>query len=103
MLPAAMEVNVRAARARQPEGEFLRRCDEIGRILTGRPEAHAEDGVAWIRELCAALSVRPLRAYGVSEAEIPALVERSKATSSMKGNPVPLTDEEIAEIVLRSL
>lgn len=103
MLPAAMEVNVRAARARQPEGEFLRRCDEIGRILTGRPEARAEDGVAWIRELCAALSVRPLRAYGVSEAEIPALVERSKATSSMKGNPVPLTDEEIAEIVLRSL
>ena len=97
-----MEVNLRAARARQPEGEFLRRCEEVARILTGRPEATAEDGVVWIRELCRALNVRPLRAYGLTEAEIPGLVERSKATSSMKANPVALTDEEIREIVVRS-
>jgi alcohol dehydrogenase class IV len=103
LLPAAMEVNVKAARARQPEGEFLRRCDEIARILTQGPQARAEDGVAWIRELCRALHVQPLRAYGVTDSEIPGLVERSKPTSSMKGNPVPLTDEEIREIVVRSM
>ena len=102
LLPAAMEVNLRAAQARQPGGEFLRRCEEVARILTGRPEATAEDGVVWIRELCRALNVRPLRAYGLTEAEIPGLVERSKATSSMKANPVALTDEEIREIVVRS-
>jgi alcohol dehydrogenase class IV len=103
LLPAAMEVNVKAARARQPEGEFLRRCEEIARILTDQPRARAEDGVAWIRELCQALAVQPLRHYGVTDAEVPGLVERSKPTSSMKGNPVPLTDEEIREIVVRSM
>jgi alcohol dehydrogenase class IV len=102
LLPASMEVNLRAARARQAGGEFLRRCEELARILTGRPTASAEDGVAWIRDLCRALNVRPLRVYGLTEAEIPGLVERSKATSSMRGNPVALTDEEIREIIERS-
>jgi alcohol dehydrogenase class IV len=102
LLPASMEVNLRAAQSRHSGGEFLRRCEELARVLTGSPAASAEDGVAWIRELCRALNVRPLRVYGLTEAEIPALVERSRATSSMKGNPVALTDEEIREIIVRA-
>ncbi len=103
LLPAAMEVNVRAARQRQPQGEFLRRCDQVAQWLTGRPEARAEDGVAWLRDLCRDLKVRPLSDYGITEADLPGLVERAKQTSSMKGNPVPLLDEEIAEVVRRSM
>jgi len=48
------------------------------------------------------LNVRPLKAYGLTDAELPGLVERSKSTSSMKANPVPLTDEEIRQIIVRS-
>ncbi len=102
LLPSAMEVNLQVARARQPEGGFLRRCEELARILTGEPQATAEEGVEWIRDLCRALNVRPLGAYGLTEAEIPGLVERSKATSSMKANPVVLSDEEIRQIIIRS-
>lgn len=103
LLPAAMEINVRAARQRQPEGEFLRRCDQVAQWLTGRAEARAEDGVAWLRELCRDLQVQPLSAYGMSEADVPDLVERAKRTSSMRGNPIPLTEDEIGEIVRRSM
>ncbi len=103
LLPAAMDVNVRAARQRQPQGEFLRRCDALAQWLTGRPEARAEDGVAWLRDLCRDLQVRPLSDYGITEADLPSLVERAKQTSSMKGNPVPLLDEEIAEVIRRSM
>jgi alcohol dehydrogenase class IV len=102
LLPAAMQVNIQAARRRQPQGEFLRRCDEVARMLTGNAQAVAEGGVEWIRELCRALNVQPLRAYGLTDAELPGLIERSKSTSSMKGNPVPLTDDEIREIVVLS-
>ncbi len=103
LLPAAMEVNVRAARQRQPEGEFLRRCDQVAQWLTGRAEARAEDGLAWLYELCRHLQVQPLPAYGMREGDVPDLVERAKKTSSMRGNPIPLTDEEIGEIVRRSM
>jgi len=102
LLPSAMEVNIQAARAREPEGEFLRRCEEVARILTGRAQATAEEGVQWIQELSRVLNVRPLKAYGLTDAELPGLVERSKSTSSMKANPVPLTDEEIRQIIVRS-
>jgi alcohol dehydrogenase class IV len=39
----------------------------------------------------------------VTEADVPRLVEKARAASSMKANPLPLTDEELTEIARRSL
>jgi alcohol dehydrogenase len=44
------------------------------------------------------LSLPRLSAYGVAEADIPRIVANSRG-SSMKTNPVVLTDEEIGRIV----
>ncbi len=99
VLPHAMEVNVRALRQRDPEGRALARYGEIGRLLTGRPGATAEDGAAWVREVCRRLEIPPLRAWGVSEADVPVLVEKAARASSMKGNPLPLTSAELTEII----
>ncbi|HEX8538732.1 MAG TPA: iron-containing alcohol dehydrogenase, partial [Cystobacter sp.] len=102
LLPATMEVNLRALRARAPEHPSLARFQEVAALLTGRAEARAEEGIAWVRELCEALRVPGLGAYGLTEAEVPRLVARARAASSMKANPLPLTDEELTEIALRS-
>jgi alcohol dehydrogenase class IV len=56
-----------------------------------------------VKELCQALSVPGLRRYGLTEAEVPRLVEKAKVASSMKANPLVLTDEELTEIASRSL
>src|SRR5205807_1153012 len=45
LLPQVMEVNLRALRQRAPQSEALARFVEIARILTGRAEADANDGV----------------------------------------------------------
>jgi alcohol dehydrogenase class IV len=37
--------------------------------------------------------------YGVSHADVPLLVKKAAAASSMKGNPVLLTLDELEEIV----
>ncbi len=71
-------------------------------LLTGRAGATAEEGISWVRELCQALGVPGLGRYGLTEADVPRLVTRAKAASSMKANPLPLTDEELTEIALRS-
>jgi alcohol dehydrogenase class IV len=103
VLPHAMAVNVRALRARAPEGQALRRYEEIARLLTGRPHATASDGVQWVAELCRRLEIPPLRTYGVREEHIADLVEKSARASSMKGNPIPLTAEELREIAVRAI
>jgi alcohol dehydrogenase class IV len=99
LLPHAMETNIQALRARAPASQALGRYAEVARLLTGRSQANAEDGVLWTTEICRKLEIPPLRAYGVSEADIPALVEKAAQASSMKGNPIVLTPEELRHIV----
>jgi alcohol dehydrogenase class IV len=103
VLPHAIEVNVEALRRRAPANRALRRYDEIARLLTRQPHAIADDAVLWIATLCDRLEIPPLRTYGVTEADIPLLAEMAAQTSSMKGNPIHLTVEEIREIALRAL
>jgi alcohol dehydrogenase class IV len=103
LLPASLEVNLRALRARAPQHPSLSRFQEVAALLTGRAEARAEDAIAWVKELCQALSVPGLRRYGLTEAEVPRLVEKARVASSMKANPLVLTDEELTEIATRSL
>ena len=101
LLPYVMEVNVRAIERRHPAK--LVRYSEVARLLTGRPHATPGDGVEWVAALCRKLEVPPLSAYGVTAGDIPALVEKAAQASSMKGNPIVLTGEELREIVSRAL
>ena len=101
LLPFAMEVNIRALRARG--GEALIRYAEVARILTGRPDAAPEDGIQWVAGVCRTLRIPPLRAYGIQPGDVPALVESAAKASSMKGNPIALTADEMAEILTRAI
>jgi alcohol dehydrogenase class IV len=103
LLPYVMAMNVRALRERLPQTEALRRYDEIAQILTSKANATASDGVVWVQELCDALQAPPLSNYGMSSEDIPVLVEKSAKASSMKGNPVLLTAEELREILTQAL
>jgi len=103
LLPLVMEANVRALQSRAPTSPTLRRYDEVARILTGKADATAADGVAWVQDLCAALAVPPLSRFGVTEADFPLVVAQAQKASSMKGNPLPLTDEELTEILRQAI
>lgn len=103
VLPHAIEVNVEALRRRAATSGALRRYDEIACLLTRQPHAIADDAVLWIANLCDRLEIPPLRSYGITEADIPDLAEKASRTSSMKGNPIQLTIEELREIAHRAL
>jgi alcohol dehydrogenase class IV len=103
LLPHAIEVNLEALRRREPGNPALRGYDEVGRLLTRQPHALADDAVLWIANLCDRLEIPPLRAYGVTNADVSSLAEKAAQTSSMKGNPIELTPQELREIVLRAL
>ena len=103
LLSRVMEINIRALRERMPDGEALRRYDRVATILTGNKEAGARDTINWVTELCQALRVPGLRAYGVTESDCGTLVEKAAEASSMKANPIVLTNEELTEALHRSL
>ena len=103
VLAAAMEVNLRVLRERAPAHPALLRMAEVALLLTGQPDATPEDGILWLQELTAALSIPGLASYRLSEDEIPAVVTAAQKASSMRGNPIELTDAEVTEIATRSL
>jgi len=98
-----MAVNLRALRARAPAHPAYLRFTEVAALLTGEFEASAEDGIAWLRDLVAALEIPGLSRHGLTAAAIPLLVERARAASSMRANPIALDDEELSEIARGAL
>ena len=103
LLPFVMETNVKSLRSRAPDSAALARYNEVACIITGKDTAQAADGVAWVQYLCKQLKVPPLSTFGISQTDIPMVVEKSKNASSMKGNPIRLTDEELTEILNRAV
>jgi alcohol dehydrogenase class IV len=97
LLSPVVECNVRALRTRAPDSPALARYDEVARTLTGNPDARAEDAAAWLRELVRELHVPALGTFGITEADIPDVVAQARRASSMQGNPIVLTDEELAQ------
>ena len=103
VLAAVMDVNLRALRERAREDPALPRMTEVATLLTGLPEATPEDAIAWLQELTTALSIPGLASYGLNQDEIAPMVAAAQEASSMRGNPIELRDEEVTEIITRSL
>ena len=103
LLPSITLANLGALEARQPGSPALARYAEAAQILTGRADASAADGAAWLAELVEALNIPRLGALGLAEGDIDAVAGRAQKSNSMRGNPAPLSQEEIAAAVRQAL
>jgi alcohol dehydrogenase class IV len=99
LLPHVMAANLRALHARAPQSEAIRRYDEVARLLTGTAHATAADGVRWVAGLVADLGIRPLSACGLTPVRHVEVVSAAARSSSMKANPIALTNDELAAIL----
>lgn len=102
LLPEVMDTNVKALRKRAADSPMLARYNELARIVTGSTKARAADGISWVRDLCQTLQIESLAQLGLSKADFPAVVAKSHKASSMQGNPIRLTEEEILEILQKA-
>jgi alcohol dehydrogenase class IV len=103
LLPYVMELNVRVLQERAAGSSALPRFDEIGRILTGRSDARAADGVRWIQDLCTRFSLPGLNAYGLTREDLPAVAAQAQKASSMKGNAIALRSEELIAVLEKAM
>ncbi len=105
LLPLVMETNLRAIRVgaglrpAPTQAPILARFAEVAQMLTGDPNARAEDGIQWLHKLCTALKIPSLATYGVTQADFPAIIAQARKASSMKGNPIELTEDELTQIM----
>jgi alcohol dehydrogenase class IV len=63
----------------------------------------ADRGVAWIAHLVREMKIPPLGKLGLTEAMIPEIVAQARKSSSMKFNPVTLSDQAMAEVLRKAM
>ncbi len=103
LLAPVIEANVQALRSGQPGHPALGRYAEAAQLMTGKPTASIEDGLAWIHETTALLAVPGLAAFGLRPEDASDVAAKAARSSSMQGNPVALGDGDLRAIVLQAL
>jgi alcohol dehydrogenase class IV len=75
----------------------------MGANLAREPARYAGvPDVSWVEETVKMLEVKPLTYYGVDWARADEIVAKAQRSSSMKGNPVALVDEELHAVLSAS-
>jgi len=100
LMAATMEMNIEALIEKNGD---LSKYTELAQILTGSSLAKAEDGIVWAENLISELNILPLSSFGIKESDFPELVAKAKVSSSMKGNPVELDEDQLLWILEKSL
>jgi alcohol dehydrogenase class IV len=103
LLPTSVEVNVAALRKRAPKSESLQRYREAARLIVGRKRAEPEDLIEWLKQLQQTLAIPGLGTYGITRDHFPELITNASRASSMKGNPIELTESELSTLLSHSL
>jgi alcohol dehydrogenase len=106
LVAEATAINIRALSQRSPGDGALDRYARVAELLCG-PSVLGRDNllaalVAVLRDWTERLALPRLGGYGVTAGAIGKIVGGSRG-SSMKTNPIVLTDDEIGEIVARRL
>lgn len=100
LVSAVIETNIDALTVQNGD---LSKYSELAKILTQNETAEAKDSIRWVKELVTGLKIPPLANFGLRRNDFPALVQKAKVASSMKGNPVTLNDEQLNQILENSL
>ena len=106
LVAEATAMNIRALKEREPANKILLKYAQAGRMMTHDIHLSDEEALKRLVEILEGwtqtMNLPLLSKYGVTRADIPKIVANSRG-SSMKTNPILLSDEEIGEILSRRL
>jgi alcohol dehydrogenase class IV len=103
LLAPVIEANVRVLRSGPAGRPALDRYAEAARLLTGQPAATIDEGLAWIRQTVTLLAIPGLAVFGVRAQDADDIAARAARSSSMQGNPVPLSHDDLRAALLGAL
>ncbi len=102
LVAVATETNIKAMQERERNNPALEKYAQVGRLLADDPDLIQTEAlkrlVKTLYSWTAKLELPLLENYGVSPTDWPAIIRHSRG-SSMKTNPIVLTDTEIEKIL----
>ncbi|QIL84634.1 iron-containing alcohol dehydrogenase [Vibrio sp. HDW18] len=98
LAPIVMRENIQVARE-AGRSDILQRYQTISRILTGRKNAGVEDSILWVNMMLEKLSIPNLTDFGVCTTSFERVATDALKSTSIKGNPMPLTVQRLTHIL----
>ncbi len=99
LLPAVMKKNIELLGEKEEGEAYIKRYKDIAIWITGNPQAMPEDIVEYLESLKRELKIPSLADIGIRKDDYPKIVEKAQKSSSMKGNPIRLSPEEMIDIL----
>jgi alcohol dehydrogenase class IV len=103
LLPYVFEVNASLIHRAGKDSATYEKLLLIGRILLDSDSHEIDKTVKYLEDLGRKLKIGGLQSYGVNAKDFPSIIEHSLTSSSMKGNPVALSKEQIKRILEKAL
>ena len=102
LVAVATQVNVESLQTREPENVALAKYARLGEVLCQRrhrsPAAAREALISLLQDWTLRMQLPRLREYGIEESGLDHVVAHARG-SSMKTNPIVLTDNEIKTVL----
>ena len=106
LLPHVIHANIQVLNDASPSHPVLARYADVGRALAQRPDLPAvaalEAAVSVTLDLARGLNIPPLERWGVGFGDVTELVALARKASSMRYNPVTLSDAALADVLYRA-
>ena len=102
LIPHVTAINIRELKRSNSSHKTLTKYDEVGALLTGRPDATSHDMMEWIENTVAGFRIPGLSEYGLKINDFQSVIDKARLSSSMKGNPIILEGTALTEILTLS-
>ncbi|MDZ4769294.1 MAG: iron-containing alcohol dehydrogenase [Chloroflexota bacterium] len=106
LLPPVIAANREALLQRQPDSSALRRLANAEAIIereSAMPDFSGDFLLDWAWSRVQMFQIPPLASYGIQESHLDEIAQKSAGSSSMKGNPIVLTHDELMWILQQAL
>lgn len=103
LLPHVVSANAAALKAETAEHPYLQKYEAVGRALTGDGDlggqSAIEAGISFLADLVDRLNIPGLREFGFQPDGLAELIALARKSSSMRYNPVVLSDDVLLDIL----
>ena len=99
LLPIAIETNIRAIQKRETSQNIINKYNEVASLVLNNPKARSDDLCIWIRNILSQMCVPTLHELGFRESDMITTIKQAQKSSSMKSNPVELTETELKNLL----
>ncbi len=103
LLAPVMRTNMEALLDRHPYSQTAGKFSRIAAFFSPHSEPSPPQMIVWLEETCDLLQIPRLAHYGVTAGHLPEIAEKAACSGSMKGNPVPLSKQELMLILSQAL